>query len=287
MLYISQRTPVIAISCYTNLMHIAIQGQAGSFHEQAAQQWFGPQVDTVPCTTFRDVFHAHATGQAEGIVVAVENTLYGTINEPYHYLEACPLPIIGEVRLAIEQMLITLPGARLADITEVYSHPVALAQCQRFLAAGLPHAVQNEFFDTAGAVAYIKAIGDPHKAAIAGWAAATLHHLPILRRSIQDSHDNITRFIILTPGHAPARANRATLVITTNHQPGALLEVLHVFAAAGINISSLQSQPIVGQPWQYKFFLVVDSAGAPLKHALRAIEQSDHTVRLLGEYRAG
>ena len=119
-------------------MHIAIQGQAGSFHEQAAQQWFGPQVDTVPCTTFRDVFHAHATGQAEGIVVAVENTLYGTINEPYHYLEACPLPIIGEVRLAIEQMLITLPGAHLADITEVYSHPVALAQCQRFLAAELP-----------------------------------------------------------------------------------------------------------------------------------------------------
>jgi len=191
------------------------------------------------------------------------------------------------VRLAIEQMLITLPGAHLADITEVYSHPVALAQCQCFLAAELPHAVQNEFFDTAGAVAYIKAAGDPHKAAIAGQAAATLHHLPILRRSIQDSHDNITRFIVLAPGHAPACANRATLVITTNHQPGALLEVLHVFAAAGINISSLQSQPIVGQPWQYKFFLVVDSAGAPLRHALRAIEQSDHTVRLLGEYCAG
>ena len=215
-------------------MHIAIQGQAGSFHEQAAQQWFGLQVDTVPCTTFRDIFHAHATGQAEGIVVAVENTLYGTINEPYHYLEACPLPIIGEVRLA-----------------------------------------------------YIKAAGDPHKAAIAGQAAAALHHLPILRCSIQDSHDNITRFIVLAPGHAPAHANRATLVITTNHQPGALLEVLRIFAAAGINISSLQSQPIVGQPWQYKFFLVVDSAGAPLQHALRAIEQSGHTVRLLGEYCAG
>lgn len=138
-------------------------------------------------------------------------------------------------------MLITLPSARLADITEVYSHPVALAQCQRFLAAELPHAVQNEFFDTAGAVAYIKAAGDPHKAAIAGQAAAALHHLPILRCSIQDSHDNITRFIVLAPGHAPAHANRATLVVTTNHQPGALLEVLRIFAAAGINISSLQS----------------------------------------------
>jgi len=268
-------------------MRIAIQGQAGSFHEQAAKQWYGSDITIVPCMTFGDVFQAYARSKADAVVVAVENTIYGTINETYRHIESCSAPIVGEVTLAIQQTLITNPGTKLEDITAVYSHPVALSQCQHFLQECLPHAAQIEYFDTAGAVEFIKQHGSSHLAAIAGEAAAQLHNMPILKRHIQDGQDNITRFLVLDPIATVTDANRATLVVTTAHQPGSLLEILRTFADQSINLTSLQSQPIVGQPWQYKFFLVVDSAGAPLRHALRAIEQSDHTVRLLGEYRAG
>lgn len=267
-------------------MLVAIQGQAGSFHEQVAAQWYGSSADILPCATFRDVFDAYASGEADAVVTAVENTIYGSINEVYQLIEACDAPIVGEVKLAIEQMLIAHPDTKLESITEVYSHPVALAQCQHWLKKHLPQAEQIEFFDTAGAVEFIKEEGAPHMAAIAGEQAAKLYDMPILARSIHDSTDNITRFLILEPSDTPADANRASLVITTSHQPGALVEVLQVFADAGVNLAKLQSQPIIGKPFNYKFFMVVDAAGEPLYRLIETIEQSDHQVTLLGEYKA-
>jgi len=124
-------------------MIVAIQGQSGSFHEQVAKQWYGASVDILPCTTFRDVFDAYDSGDADAIVTAVENTIYGSINEVYQRIEACEAPIVGEVKLAIEQMLIANPGTKLTDITEVYSHPVALAQCQGWLKKQLPKSLQD------------------------------------------------------------------------------------------------------------------------------------------------
>lgn len=267
-------------------MIVAIQGLPGSFHDQVAKQWYGDSVDILPCTTFRDVFDAYASGDADAIVTAVENTLYGSINEVYQHIEACEAPIVGEIKLAIDQMLITRPGAKLADITEVYSHPVALAQCQKWLKKHLPQAEIIEFFDTAGAVEFIKEEGQAHMAAIAGERAATLYNMPILARSIQDLHDNITRFLVLEPTATALDANRASLLITTSHRPGALVEVLQVFADAGVNLVKLQSQPIIGQPFNYMFFMVVDCAGEPLYKLVEQIEKSDHQVTLLGEYRA-
>ncbi len=267
-------------------MIVAIQGQAGSFHEQVATHWYGSSVDILPCTTFRDVFEAYANGDADAIVTAVENTIYGSINEVYQRIEACDAPIVGEVKLTIEQMLIAQPGTRLEDITEVYSHPVALAQCQSWLKKHLPQAELVEFFDTAGAVEFIKAEGAPHMAAIAGEQAAMLYDMPIMARAIQDSRDNITRFLVLEPADTPSDANRASLVITTSHKPGALVEVLQVFAEAGVNLAKLQSQPIIGKPFHYKFFMVVDCAGETLYQLIDTIEKSDHQVTLLGEYKA-
>ena len=265
-------------------MRIAIQGQAGSFHEQVARQWYGPQAECIPCTTFTEVFDTYEAGEADAIVTAVENTLYGSINEVYQRIEECSAPIIGEVKLSIDQMLITQPGVALKDITEVYSHPVALAQCREFIKTHLPNAEIIEFFDTAGAVEFIKAEGDVHMAAIAGEQAARLHSLPILRRSIQDSGNNLTRFLVLEATDTSPQANRASLVITTTHKPGALVEVLQVFADAGVNLVKLQSQPIIGSPWQYKFFIVVDCAGDTLYRLVERIEKSDYEVTLLGEY---
>ena len=265
-------------------MIVAIQGQAGSFHEQVASKWYGNDVDILPCTSFRDVFDAYASGSADAIVTAVENTIYGSINEVYQLIEDCEAPIVGEVKLAIDQMLIARAGTKLEDITEVYSHPVALAQCQTCLKKHLPQAEIIDFFDTAGAVEFVKEEGASHMAAIASEQAAALYGLPTLARSIQDSRDNITRFVILEAAEAPQGANRASLVITTSHRPGALVEVLQVFAGAGVNLAKLQSQPIIGQPFTYKFFIVVDCAGEPLYKLVEQIEKSDHRVTLLGEY---
>jgi len=265
-------------------MRIAIQGQAGSFHEQAAKQWYGPDATIVPCVTFGDVFQAYAHGQADAIVVAVENTIYGTINETYRHIESCGAPVVGEVTLAIQQALVTNPGTKLEDITAVYSHPVALSQCQHFLREHLPQATQIEYFDTAGAVEFIKQQDSPHLAAIASEAAAQLYNMPILKRHIQDAQDNITRFLVLDQITTVTDANRATLVVTTTHQPGSLLEILRTFANQSINLASLQSQPIIGQPWNYKFFITVDTAGPSLRRAINKITATGHKVTLLGEY---
>ena len=265
---------------------VAIQGQAGSFHEQAVRQWYGARATIVPCVTFRDAFDAYANGAADAIVTAVENTIFGSINEVYQLIESCGAPIVGEMKLAIDQMLITRPGAKLTGITEVYSHPVALAQCQSFLKQHMPHATLIEFFDTAGAVEFIASGHALHRAAIAGRAAAELYGLPIAAESIQDDKDNITRFLVLESTDPPVDATRASLVVMTSHQPGALVEVLQIFARAGVNLTKLQSQPIMGQPWQYKFFIVVDCAGAKLRQLINEIKQSSHTVTVLGEYRA-
>lgn len=266
---------------------VAIQGQAGSFHHQAAAQWYGANVKILPCATFSEVFNAYAEGAADAVVAAVENTLYGSINEVYRFVEECEAPIVGEIKLAVDQMLIARPGARLSDITEIYSHPVALAQCRDFFKKRLPNATLIEFFDTAGAVEFIANNGENHMAAVAGKVAANLHQMPILAHSIQDNQDNITRFLVLEPGDPPRDATRASIVITTSHQPGALVKVLNVFAQANVNLAKLQSQPIVGQPWRYKFFMVVDCAGPKLYRLLEQIEASGHLATVLGEYRAG
>ena len=267
-------------------MRVAIQGIIGSFHEQVARKWYGDAATIVPCATFRDVFDVYEQGDADAIVTATENTIYGSINEVYQLVEACDAPIVGEMTLAIEQMLITNPGTKLDDITEVYSHPVALAQCANWLKTNLPQAELVEFFDTAGAVEYIKEEKLSHAAAVAGIPAAKRYDMPIVARNIHDAKDNMTRFLILEPGDTPADATRSSLVVTTSHRPGALVEVLQVFANAGVNLAKLQSQPIIGQPFTYKFFMVVDVAGQKLYDLVEQIEKNNHQVTLLGEYRA-
>lgn len=265
-------------------MNIAIQGQAGSFHDQVAAQWFKSSCDIVPCTTFAEVFQAYENGDADAIVCAVENTIYGSINEVYQLIEDCSAPIVGEVKLQINQQLIARSGANEKTITEIYSHPVALTQCRDYLAEHYPNAELIEFFDTAGAVEFVKSLNTDKAAAIAGEQAARLYGLPVIAKDIQDNAHNHTRFMILQDTDTAPGANRATLVVTTSHKPGALAEVLNEFASSGVNLEKLQSQPIVGKPWEYKFYMVVDTAGQTLRDVVARIEKSDHQVTLLGEY---
>ena len=224
-------------------MNVAIQGEAGSFHELAAKEWFGEACTIYPCLSFADEFDAFESEDVEAIVCAVENTIYGSINEVYPLIEACSSPIIGEVKLAIAQQLVGCKNTPLDKITEIYSHPVALAQCRETLSRVVPNAELIEFFDTAAAVGHVKQMKDSRAAAIAGVQAAKLHGMPILAKDIQDDAMNFTRFLVIAPQDTPKDACRSSLVITTAHKPGALAEVLNVFARRNINLEKLLSQP--------------------------------------------
>lgn len=263
-------------------MRIAIQGEIASFHHTAALQWFGNTITPVSCDTFAEVFGALNRLEADAGVVAIENSLYGGINQVYDLIESHGYPIVGEIHLPVHQQLIGTPGA---EITHVYSHPVALAQCENFLDTHLPHTKRVEHPDTAGAAHFVAEQQNPHYAAVASREAAEQYGLAVLRENIEDNPANFTRFLVVQPhGKTPANANRTSLVLTTNHTPGALANVLTVFAAHGINLSKLQSRPIVGKPWHYRFYFVLDTAGAPLHVALHDIKPHVASLTILGEY---
>lgn len=268
-------------------MRVAIQGQPGSFHHQVAKQWFGNDVQILSAETFGDVFgmlNRHETSKA---IVAIENSLYGSINEVYDLIESHHYSIVGEVYLRIEQQLIALPGAEPSDITHIYSHPVALAQCENYLDIHFPNAERIEHHDTAGSVEFIKNTDDVSMAAIAGRVAAELYDLPILAENIEDNKANYTRFLVLdTNPTVDVDTNKASLVIQTDHKPGALAKVLATFADAGVNLTKLQSRPIIGKVWQYRFYIDVETSGKKLRMLIREIEQSGTIVTLLGEYKS-
>lgn len=264
-------------------MRIAIQGEHASFHDTAATQWFGGTIQTVSCDTFSEVFGALTRLEADAAVVAIENSLYGGINQVYDLIESHGYPIIGEVHLPVHQQLIGTPGA---DITHIYSHPVALAQCENYLDTHFPEAKRIEHADTAGAVRFIAGEQNPHYAAIANREAAALYDVPLLRENIEDNPANFTRFLVVKPnGTPPPDADRTSLVLTTDHAPGALSEVLGVFARRGINLSKLQSRPIIGKPWHYRFYFVLDTAGDSLAAALEEIQPHVASLTILGQYR--
>lgn len=265
-------------------MKISIQGARHSFHDQAARQWFdASDIEIVEATTFRSVFESLAIGSANTAVVAIENTLYGGINQVYDLIEEYRFPIVGEIHLPIHHQLIGTPGA---VISQIYSHPVALAQCEQYLRAQYPDAERIEYHDTAAAVSYIKQLNSPGAAAIASSDAASAHKMTIIDHNIEDNPHNFTRFLIIDPqGVAPDDANRASCVITTDHTPGALATVLTTLAGQGINLAKLQSRPIVGQPWHYKFYLVVDAPKAQLEYLAQLLEPHVETYTLLGAYR--
>lgn len=269
-------------------MNIAIQGQAGSFHAQAAQKWFGGDANLLECASFSEVFHMADTRDADVIVTAVENTIYGSINEVYQLIDELNWPIVGEIMLPIAHQLIGLPDTKLTDIEKIYSHPVALSQCRHTLEKLLPQAEMVEYFDTAGAVEFVKTENNPAYAAIASASAARLHGLPILSADIHDVTHNITKFLVLSPSeeHRSPDADRASMVLVTNHKPGALFDALSVFADANINLFKLQSQPIVGSVWRYKFFIVADCNPSQTEAIKSSIEERGHTLKVLGVYKS-
>lgn len=270
---------------------VAFQGEPGAFSEASAIQLLGAAITTVPRATFDAAFHAIGEDAADALLVPVENSLAGSVVRVYDLLLQSHLTIIAETILPIEHHLIGCPGASLADIRAVASHPMALAQCERFFAA---HSKLTRIAaeDTAGSVRETLARGDKSFAAIAGARAAHHYHGLILAENIQDNSENFTRFVLLVPAaragefHSP-EARKMSFAMRLAHRPGSLLASLTPFAKHGVNLLKIESRPIHGTPWEYQFFIDVESDDpARLDQALAEARKATSEIRVLGLYPA-
>jgi prephenate dehydratase len=272
-------------------VRVAFQGEAGAFSEAAAVQLLGQQIQTVPRATFDAAFRAIADGQADALLVPVENTLAGSVVRVYDLLLESPLEMCGETILPIEHHLIAQPGARFEEICAVASHPMALAQCERFFLEH-PAIKRVPAEDTAGSVREMMERGDKSAAAIAGRLAATHYGAEILREGIQDNAENFTRFVLLLPPedarrYRPANARKVSLAMRLAHRPGALLASLEPFAKNKVNLLKIESRPIHGRPWEYQFFVDVEAENREqLEQALAEVRAATSELRVLGSYRA-
>ena len=269
-------------------LRVAFQGARGAFSEDAARKLLGDKVDLVPRANFESLFRAIDEGDADVILAPIENSLAGFVHACYDLLLDSRLHISAEVIIPINHYLIGCPGTTFEAITTVESHPVALEQCRRFLAAN-PQIRRIAAEDTAGSVARIVAQGDPARAAIAGQRAAEQYGGAILREHLEDSSENYTRFLLLTPAaETSAATDKLSLVIELPHQPGALHNALEPFARRGIDLLKIEGRPVRGRPWEYCFYL--DLRGSPHDESVTSAlgELRDHRVevRVLGAYRA-
>ena len=232
-------------------MKVAIQGYEGCFHHIAAEGFFGQGIEIVPCATFRGVVKALEEGSADAALMAIENSIAGSILPNYGLLQDRRLRVVGELYLQIRQNLLVLPDVELEDIREVWSHPMALLQCADYLDDKAWRLVETE--DTALSAKHIAENGLRHSAAIASRLAAEMFGLKIIAPAINTVKNNYTRFMILKryDHRYSADANKASLYFKTDHKQGSLLRALQTMER--VNMSKLQSYPIPSEPWHYLF----------------------------------
>lgn len=265
---------------------VAFQGERGSFSEEAACKLLGRRIRVRPCETFAATFASVATGKAKYCLVPIENTLAGSVYENYDLLLENDLHIVGEVNLRIVHNLIAFPGTTRGNLRQVYSHPVALAQCIRFFNRH-PKVEKIPFYDTAGSVKMLAERRLRGAAAIASRTAAAVYHARILQTHLEDHRENYTRFLLLSKSSAIApRANKVSIVFSTRNVPGALYKCLSVFALREIDLTKMESRPLRGRPWEYFFY--VDFIGnvkeERCRNALAHLGEVTNFLRVLGCY---
>jgi prephenate dehydratase len=269
---------------------VSIQGYEGSFHQEAARRFHGPDVEVLSCATFRDVVRvASSRRESDGGVMAIENSIAGSILPNYNLLQRSQLRIIGEVYLQIRQQLLACPGVTLDDIREVHSHPMALQQCLDFLDGHRWKLVETE--DTALSAKKVMQRKSRHVAAIAGRLAAELFGLQVLAPNIHTMKNNYTRFLILQREKEAlpvADADKASITFHTDHSRGSLARVLTRIADGGINLSKLQSFPIPGSDFKYSFHADLEfDKVEQFDKVMEAIRPHTDSLRILGTYRRG
>ena len=266
---------------------VAIQGIKGSFHHKVAQDFFSEDVEVIDCNSFQELVNRLIRGEATDAVMAIENSIAGSIIPNYALLDHHNLNIEGERYLAISQNLMVMPGQKLEDIHEVWSHPMALLQCKEFF-KDKEHIRLVEDDDTAGAAKRIadgnlKGIG-----AIAGTTAASIYGLDVIAYDIQTIKDNSTRFFVLnTNGRTEADVpDKASVKFLTDHKRGSLAAVLNVMSDCRLNLTKIQSLPVIETPWKYSFFVDVTFEDyADFEKAKKLLDIMAQEFKILGEYK--
>jgi prephenate dehydratase len=267
---------------------ISIQGFEGSFHQIAAQEYLGAEAEVICCSTFREVVRIAADPAAsDGGIMAIENSIAGSILPNYSLIQRSGLTIAGEIYLRISQNLMANPGVGLHEIREVHSHPMALLQCLDFLEQH-PGWKLVETEDTALSARYIHQHRHKHVAVIASMLAARLFHHHILAPDIQSVKNNFTRFLYLVPGQPPGEGNKASINFHTDHSKGSLAKVLTRIADGGINLSKLQSMPIPEQEWKYSFHADMEFLNREhFEKVIGSIRPITEELTVLGVYQKG
>lgn len=276
------------------MVKVAIQGIAGSFHDIAAQCYFGKEnIELVPCNTFKELFACLADNASIVGMVAIENTIAGSLLPNYNLLRESSLTIIGEHKLRVKHNLVALPGQTMEDIKEVHSHYMALLQCEDFMEAH-PQITLVEAEDTAEEGLRISQEQAKGQAAICSAYAAELFGLEILAKGIETNKHNFTRFLIV--GNEIMRdkltgdkeKNKASLVFSLPHEEGSLSKVLTILSFYSINLTKIQSLPVVGHEWEYMFYIDVKfNDFIRYRQSLDAILPLTKQMRILGEFAEG
>jgi len=266
---------------------IAFQGEPGAYSEEALFL-LAPDAESQPHREFRDVARAVLEHRADLGLLPIENSVVGSIATNFDLIAESALAIVGEVVSAVHHCLLGVPGAQRAALRRVLSHPVALAQCERFLRE-LVGVEVVAFYDTAGAAAEVARRKDPSLGAVAGVLAARRYGLDVLAERIEDEPHNQTRFLLVARDATTPPADvtaKTTLRLKLPHRPGTLARALAPFAEAGLNLTKLESRPDRSTPWEYLFYLDVEGrAGEPaMRSALAALATQGAVITLLGEY---
>ena len=273
------------------MKRIAIQGEEGSFHDIAAHQYFaGEQIQLICCATFEEVFENVKRDPTVIAMTAIENTIAGSLLHNYELLRQSGLTVVGEQRLHIEHSICCLPDDNWDDLNEVHSHPVALMQCQGFLANNPSlKAVEDE--DTAGSAAYIAKHNVHGWAAICSTYAAKLYGMKVLQEGIHDNKHNYTRFLVSSDIkkadylRSLTESNKASIVFALTHENGSLSKVLTILSFYDINLTKIQSLPVIGHEWEYLFYVDVTFDNfTRYRQSIDAITPLVRDIRVLGEY---
>ena len=269
------------------MTNVSFQGISGAYSEEAIRQFFGPQVVSLPCRTFGEVFITVEQGTADYGMLPIENSLAGSVVQSYELLMEHDLRVRAEVVLRVRHRLMAAPGTEASALKRVKSHPQALAQCERYLARRGLEPVPN--FDTAGSAHELAENPQPETGVIASALAAELYGLEILEDHVEDLPFNYTRFFVLGLDDPPrAQRSKTSLIFTTRHHPGALYDSLGEFAQRGINLTKIESRPRRNRPWQYLFYLDFEGhwQDPAAEAALMGLLRRSSFVKLLGSYPA-
>lgn len=262
---------------------------AGCFHDVAAHRWYGDEnLQTVAFDSFENMFSSLADNPDMAAVVAIENTIAGALLQNFEHIRRSGRKVIGECKLRVSHSLCALPGTKISDIQEVRSHYMALLQCSHYL-RHYPAMRKVEDFDTAGCARKIAEKGLKGVAAISPAYAAQIYGLEVLAEGIEDDSRNFTRFLIIRPENAdwPRDADKISVAFTVPHEKGALSKVLTILTFYDINLSMLQSMPVVGHEWEYRFYAdLTFSDRERCEQALAAVEPLTSDFRILGVYRS-